>query len=417
MPLHARRGQSGARSWLTPAPAHASPVTREFRVGDRSRPAARFGCPGQRPPAVAHRGGHRCARSRRCRPSGERIGRAISRWWPPATDEQFRAAAGGGPASQWADIAAVTVADRVDPVDRVAVGQRIVFAPGAAGYERKIGLRIVLTHELFHYAARADTALDAPRWLAEGVADFVARPHHRRAGRCAAGAVDAAVGRRPGHARAAALVGIRPRLVVRPLRRRHLRDGQVARPLSGHLRSRTCRPAARRLHDVLGVDPAGLLVRWHQWAAASLTQVSRVLLVTNDFPPRRGGIQSYLGEFVAPAGRRRVALRSPCTHRNGRAPTPLTIGPCGRLSGGAPSRHADAARSRRSIRRMRRLIAEHGIDTVWFGAAARWPCWRSAPGRPGRRGCWPARTATKWAGRCFRWPARCCAASARTPTS
>ena len=37
-------------------------------------------------------------------------------------------------------------------------------------------LRIVLTHELFHYAARADTAMDAPRWLTEGVADFVARP-------------------------------------------------------------------------------------------------------------------------------------------------------------------------------------------------------------------------------------------------
>jgi hypothetical protein len=37
-------------------------------------------------------------------------------------------------------------------------------------------LRIVLTHELFHLAARADTAPDAPRWLTEGVADFVARP-------------------------------------------------------------------------------------------------------------------------------------------------------------------------------------------------------------------------------------------------
>src|ERR1700748_3013392 len=32
--------------------------------------------------------------------------------------------------------------------------------------------------------------------------------------------------------------------------------------------------------------------------SASLTHVSRVLLVTNDFPPRPGGIQSYLGEFV-----------------------------------------------------------------------------------------------------------------------
>lgn len=29
-----------------------------------------------------------------------------------------------------------------------------------------------------------------------------------------------------------------------------------------------------------------------------MTRVSRVLLVTNDFPPRRGGIQSYLHELV-----------------------------------------------------------------------------------------------------------------------
>jgi len=35
---------------------------------------------------------------------------------------------------------------------------------------------LVLTHELFHLAARADTALDAPQWVTEGVADFVARP-------------------------------------------------------------------------------------------------------------------------------------------------------------------------------------------------------------------------------------------------
>lgn len=30
----------------------------------------------------------------------------------------------------------------------------------------------------------------------------------------------------------------------------------------------------------------------------SLTAMTRVLLVTNDFPPRRGGIQSYLHELV-----------------------------------------------------------------------------------------------------------------------
>jgi hypothetical protein len=91
------------------------------------------------------------------------------------SDDQFREAAGGGSEAQWADIAAVNVADYTDPAHRVAVGQRIVFAPGAANMSDP-ALRIVLAHELFHYAARADTALDAPRWVTEGVADFVARP-------------------------------------------------------------------------------------------------------------------------------------------------------------------------------------------------------------------------------------------------
>lgn len=74
------------------------------------------------------------------------------------TDEEFRALAVGEP-----DIAAATTA------------QRIVFAPGASSMS-DASLRIVLRHELFHYAARGRTAADAPRWLTEGVADFVGRP-------------------------------------------------------------------------------------------------------------------------------------------------------------------------------------------------------------------------------------------------
>ncbi|MBJ7341163.1 DUF4157 domain-containing protein [Mycolicibacterium sp.] len=74
------------------------------------------------------------------------------------TDEEFRALAAGEP-----DIAAATTA------------QRIVFAPGASSMS-DASLRIVLRHELFHYAARGRTAADAPRWLTEGVADFVGRP-------------------------------------------------------------------------------------------------------------------------------------------------------------------------------------------------------------------------------------------------
>jgi hypothetical protein len=80
------------------------------------------------------------------------------------TDEEFAAMGGGG-----SDIAAATTP------------RRIVFAPGAAAMSGG-ALRIVVRHELLHYAARADTAADAPRWLTEGVADFVGRPPDPRPG-------------------------------------------------------------------------------------------------------------------------------------------------------------------------------------------------------------------------------------------
>lgn len=94
---------------------------------------------------------------------------AVTAFWGPdwpqdieiavaGSDQQFRVLAGGAP-----DIAATTTAER------------IMFAPGAAEMS-PAALRIVLRHELFHYAARSATAADAPRWLTEGVADYVGRP-------------------------------------------------------------------------------------------------------------------------------------------------------------------------------------------------------------------------------------------------
>lgn len=89
------------------------------------------------------------------------------------TDAEFREQAPG--VADPSHIAAVTVADSVNPQENSATGQRIVFAPGAVSMSPD-ALRLVLTHELFHYAARASTASDAPRWITEGVADYVARP-------------------------------------------------------------------------------------------------------------------------------------------------------------------------------------------------------------------------------------------------
>lgn len=179
------------------------------------------------------------------------------------TDEEFRDAAGGGSESQWADIAAVTVVDRVDPAHRVAYGQRIVFAPGAATMSAA-SLRIVVTHELFHYAARADTVLDAPRWLTEGVADFVARPPTP----VPAGAVpmpltlpsDADLDT-PGPQRSLAYDRawwfarfVSDTYGAAKLRRLYLAACGVRR---------ADLPAAVR--EVLDTAPADLLVRWHQW--------------------------------------------------------------------------------------------------------------------------------------------------------
>lgn len=97
--------------------------------------------------------------------------------------------------------------------------------------------------------------------------------------------------------------------------------------------------------------------------------MSRVLLVTNDFPPRPGGIQSYLGEFVgrlAGAGSRSVLVYAPqwkgadAFDRSAEAAGYRVVRHPGTLM--LPGPAVDA--------RMRRLIGEHGIDTVWFGAAA-----------------------------------------------
>ena len=94
--------------------------------------------------------------------------------------------------------------------------------------------------------------------------------------------------------------------------------------------------------------------------------MTRILLVTNDFPPRRGGIQSYLEQFVCrltAAGGQDVTVYAPrwkgsedydraAGFRIVRHPTTLML----------PEPTVD--------RRMRALIGQLDIETVWFGAAA-----------------------------------------------
>lgn len=247
---------------VTPPPNQASATTKSLIVGDRTVRLTGFGSP---------------ASDRLLSRVAANIGAAINAvegFWggqwsrdvslvAARTDEEFRAAAGGGPAAQWVDIAAVTVADRVDPAHRAAVGERIVFAPGAATMTEG-AFRIVLAHELFHYAARADTAADAPRWLAEGVADFVARPRTPVPADASSvpltlpsdADLDAPGSQRSlGYDRAWWFV----RFVADTYGAAKLRDLYQAVCGVGH----TDVPAAVR--DVLATDSAGLLARWHDW--------------------------------------------------------------------------------------------------------------------------------------------------------
>jgi len=94
--------------------------------------------------------------------------------------------------------------------------------------------------------------------------------------------------------------------------------------------------------------------------------MTRILLVTNDFPPRRGGIQSYLEQFVGrlvAAGEHQLTVYAP--KWNG-------ADDYDRAAGYRIVRHPGTLMLPEPLvdRRMRALIADEGIETVWFGAAA-----------------------------------------------
>lgn len=164
---------------------------------------------------------------------------------------------------QFRDIAAATVTDEFDAVKRLASGERIVFAPGA-GTMSEPSLRIVVRHELFHYAARADTAADAPRWLAEGVADYVGRPETPLEPLKAEGPI---AWRLPSDAD---FTG--PQLSAAYDRAwlftRFVAD-TYGRPALRRLYLLACGPghpdAAAAVSDVLGASLPDVLARWRQW--------------------------------------------------------------------------------------------------------------------------------------------------------
>jgi hypothetical protein len=163
------------------------------------------------------------------------------------TDEEFTAMGGGG-----SDIAAATTA------------QKVVFAPGAAAMSDG-ALRIVLRHELFHYAARADTATDAPRWLTEGVADFVGRPPQARPGPELA----AELARVPTDSDLDTLGATRSLAYDRAWWFSRFVADRYGTPTLRRLYVTACGPGhpdvATAVRDVLGTDLTGLIPGWRRW--------------------------------------------------------------------------------------------------------------------------------------------------------
>src|SRR5574340_168528 len=124
----------------------------------------------------------------------------------------------------------------------------------------------------------------------------------------------------------------------------------------------------RRRARVYGATPPRSARGPHR-RRASIPRVIRVLLVTNDFPPRPGVILSYLAELVrrlANTGAHRMTVYAPqwkgtdAFDDSARSVGYRVIRHPGTLM--LPGIAVDA--------RMRRLIAEQAIDTVWLGAAA-----------------------------------------------
>ncbi|MDT5189418.1 MAG: hypothetical protein QOI28_1669 [Mycobacterium sp.] len=164
-----------------------------------------------------------------------------------STDEEF--ATLGTPGS---DIAAATTP------------ARIVFAPGAAAMSDE-ALRIVLRHELFHYAARADTAADAPRWLTEGVADFVGRPPEARPGPARA----ADLARLPTDADLDTAGATRSLAYDRAWWFSRFVADRYGMPALRRLYLAACRPGhpdvATAVQDTLGADLPQVVASWRQW--------------------------------------------------------------------------------------------------------------------------------------------------------
>ena len=107
-----------------------------------------------------------------------RVTRVVGTRWPRRVaviipDDQREMAELVGERLALGKIAAVAVADSVDPSSGQARGQRVVVNPANVDRLGPLGRRVVLQHEVTHVATRGITGHGTPIWLVEGFADWV----------------------------------------------------------------------------------------------------------------------------------------------------------------------------------------------------------------------------------------------------
>ena len=214
-----------------------------------------------------------------------------------------------------------------------------------------------------------------PRWIVEGFAEYVANLGTGQPVPVAAAELrdEVAAGRTPSALpadTAFATTGDRLASVYEQawLACRLIARARIAGAAGQVLPDRCRRCAARRRggrHRTSRRDRPDALGLHHAVAFLPETELSmrRTLVVTNDFPPRQGGIQSYVHELARrqPAG----SLVVYASDHEGSAefdaaqPFPVVRHPTGLLLPTPPTRQ-----------RVKEVLREHGASAVWFGASA-----------------------------------------------
>ena len=87
------------------------------------------------------------------------------------TEDEMASLLGGRPSS-YRQLAAVTRGE-LGAEEGTAAADRVLVNPKAYADLSSMGRRVILSHEITHVAARARTQSWTPKWLAEGLADYV----------------------------------------------------------------------------------------------------------------------------------------------------------------------------------------------------------------------------------------------------